>query len=499
MRLAKAVAVAAAVLVPIAAGAARKTVVIAVGDCQDPGLLTAARDFQELARPQLGAELLEPELVLRTVRPQAGRGVPELERQVEAARALLYSGENERGLDVVQDAIAELERASPVASPGPVLVRGLLLQAQLFRNLDRLRESAEAHRKVLRVEPGLRLDADQFPPSTLQAFDAVRRELLRGRRGTLLVEVIGEAPAAVFVDGREVGQTGQPLELPQGSYRVELVQANRVSFAHKVSVGRHERLRVDLDFEGSVAARAPLCVAEEHGAQRLASAVAAQRVVVVRDGAGRGNPPYWLGTLYEVRTTERVRNGGVRADQLRDLMLYLFTGKPELPAPPPVAAAPAPPPAPGPPLVEREPADASPARAREVELAPLAPGPAAAPAGRSEPTARVVSSVALGLGAALVASGVAAYLIGGDSRGRLAALRAGSGRLPDPGTAAYTEALTRLHEVDANLTLSLTLAGCGVGAALGGLLGLLLFPAQPVTLGAAPLVQGAQLTLTLPL
>jgi len=506
-----------------AAGAARKTVVVAAGDCGDPGLLGAARDFQELARTQVGADLLEAETVLRAVRPQASRGVPELERQVEAARALLYSGENERGLDMVQDARAELERASPLARPGPVLVQALLLEAQMLKNLDRWREFADAHRKVLKVEPRYAIDADQFPPSTLQAFEGVRRELAKGRRGTLLVEVLSGPSASVFIDGREVGTTGRGYDLPQGTYRVELVVGDRVSFAHKVALGRAERLQVDLDFEGSVAVRPPLCAGDDRGAQRLASSIAAQRVVVLRDGAGRGNPPYWLGTLYEVRTTERVRNGGVRADQLRDLMTYLFTGKPELPEerPLPTKVVVEAPPAPEPEAREPAAAEAPPERARRqpepATVTPPAraeappprsslPGALAAPppapavvaateAPRPVSVARAISWTALGVGAALAATGVVLHATWGTTaRDRLDFLRAHSagGRLPDPATApeAYAESLRVMSAVDTSTAVSLTLVGAGVGAAVGGLLGLVLFPPRTATVSLAPLVQG---------
>jgi hypothetical protein len=464
------------------ASAARKTVVIGAGDCRDPALLAAVKAFQDLARPQLGSDLLDPDTVLRAVRPQASRGVPELERQVETARALLYSGENERGLDMVQDALAELEKSSPLASPGPVLVQALLLEAQMLKNLDRPRDFAEAHRKVLRLDPAYRLDPDQFPPSTLQAFEVVRRELARGRRGSLQVDVTSGPAGTLYLDGRELGPTGRPLELPQGTYRVEVVLGDGVSFPHKVSLGKSERLKVSMDFEAAVATRAPLCVTDERGAQRLAATVAAQRVVVLRDGASRGGPAYWLGTLFEVRTTERVRNAGVRADQLQELMLYLFTGKPELPEeapppppPPPVVTAPPPVPQAAPELVGPTP----------VSLA------AAPPPG---PRPRVLPWVALGVGAALAATGLVLYLSAGGDRSRLDFLRAQSplGRLPDaPDLSA--EALATLQSTQSNLAASLTLVGCGVGAALAGVLGLVLFPDRPTALSLTPLPQGALL------
>jgi hypothetical protein len=491
---------AAVVLALPAAGTARRAevAVAGAGDCRAPGLQAVVHALEHQVSRAPDVTLLDPETALRSLRPRTARTVPALERQVEAARALLFGGESERGLDLVRDAIAELERASPLARPGPVLDRALLLEAQMLRNLGRDRESAEALRRVLRLQPRLELDRDEFPPSTLQALEAVRRELARARRGTLRVEVPSGPPAAVFLDGREVGRTGEVLDLQPGPYRVELALDERVSFVHRVTVGRQERLEVDLGFEARVAERPPLCAGDPAGATRLAGLLAAQRLLLVEAGAGPGE---WVVTLLEVRTGARVGQGAAQEADLPALAQRLLGPDPAAAAPPegaalaltegaaPGPAASPPPAAPSP----EAPALAGPdaPTALTLSLTPAATGPGPGPeAGPppSVPGARLAAFTALGAGGALVASAVAVALAGGASRAALSGALLPSGRFPEPGSPGHAPALAALHDTDLNLAISLTLAGTGLGAAVAGVVGLLLFPSggPSVRLGPAP-------------
>lgn len=471
------------VAVSTTAFAGKKTVVVGAGDCKDGVLLSAVKDFQDASRAQLKGELLEPEAVLRAVRPQATRSMDDISRQVDTARSLLYGGQNDRGLELVQDALTELERASPQARPWALTVNALVLQAQMLKNLDRPKEAAEAFRRVLRLESGFKLDPDNYPPSTVAALDGVRKELARAKKVTL--QVVATPPGAtVIIDGRELGKTPLKVELVPGGYRVALVLGDAVSFPHKVNLQRNETVQIDMGFEGAVAQQAPLCVSADadSAAISLASSIAAEQVVVLRNTAPRGNPPYVTGTLFEVGRAERVRNAGVRPEQLRDLMLYLFTGKPELTAPAPVVAEKAPEP-----VVERPAVVAPP-----PPVAPPLPSPEQTTAHATGPsTSRVVGFVALGAGAVLAVTGVVLYAaVGAADRTLLDQSRDASGRFGP----SFDQAV--LGRVDSNTTLSFALLGVGVGAALGGVLTLALFPGSHTTVAIAPTATGGALSVS---
>ena len=325
------------------ASAGDKTLVVGAGDCKDSVLLGGVRDFQDLAHGLLKANLIEHEDALKTVRPQPTRSLDDLVRQVEVARSLLFNAQNEKAAEVARDALAELDRSSPTGEPWPTIVAALMLSAQISKNLDHSKEMNEAFRRILRMDPTYQGDPNVWPPSTLRAFEAVRKELQRSKKGVLRVSSLGGGDASVFVDGREVGKTPLKLELPQGTYRLSLVAHDTVSFPRvvKLGLGREESVQVDMGFEGSLSAQVPLCMSgEDSGALKFATALGASQVVVVRNGAQKGNPPYLTGVLYQTDRGERVRNAGIRPEHIRDLMMYLFTGEPDISKEPPPLAVP---------------------------------------------------------------------------------------------------------------------------------------------------------------
>jgi hypothetical protein len=240
-------------------------------------------------------------------------------------------------------------------------------------------------------------------------------------------------------------------------------------------------------FEAGVAPQPPLCVTasdDDRLPLRLGPTVAAEQTVVVRNVAARGNPPYVTGALYDARG-ERVRNAGVRTEQLGDLVLYLFTGKPDIgaaPVVPPLAVVAAPP------------ATDRPALPR---LAPPEPpsAPAVGVAGSTAPYAwvRPASWVSLGVGVALGAAGGVVYALGEPDRAQLASLRqANGGRLPVDATAG----LALLDAAAANRAQALTLLGTGAGALVAGAVGLALFPAAEVRVAVGPTAAGAAVSLS---
>lgn len=467
-------------LVGGAAWAGKKTVVVGSGDCKDGILVSTIKDFHDLARGVVKSDLFEGDAVLRLVRPPPNRGVDDISRQVDTARSLLYSGQNERGLELATDALTDLERVSPQAHPWPVTLNALVLAAQMLKNLDRPRESADAFRRLLRIEPQYKLDPESYPPSTIQAFEAVRKELARVKKTSLQVNS-SPAGATVFLDGREVGRTPLKLDLPPGQFRLSLVSGDGLSFPRKVTAGRDEVVQVDMAFEGGVGLQPPLCVNstdDDRLAIRLASAVSADQVVVVRNAGARGNPPYLTGALYDARG-EKVRNAGVRPEQLRDLVMYLFTGKPDisaLPPPAPVKSADVP-------VAEPKAPEKT---AEKMATAPPTPPPAPAP---EVPVngPRIAGFVALGLGAALGVSGAVTLAVGGADRATLAQLRqANGGRLPTESAPA----LALIDLINRNQAVSWVLIGSGVGTAVAGLLAVVLFPQAPVVLSLSPTPQG---------
>lgn len=468
----------------MAAGAvaAPRTVVVAA-DCSDPALINAVRDFRIAAEPLLGSQLLESESVLDIVRPRPTRSLQDVERQVESARALFYGGQPERALELVDRALAELDRASPEAQPAPVIQQSLVLRALVLKALDRPKDMSDTLRRLARLDPAFKLDPDAHPPSAIAALEAVKKELARTKKTAFTVRVEAGPAATVFIDGHALGLTPLKLELTPGTYRVQLTAPGLVSFPHRVEVPRDTKLAVDLAFEGGVGQQAPVCLlpgTDEGAALKLGQLVTAERAIVLRNTAQAGAPTVISGALFELSSGKQERVAAVPPAHLGKLAAFLVTGQEQagLQLAPASAAATAP-------ALKETP----------VVFTPSPLGAGEAPAAPSR-AGRVASFTLLGVGGAAALSGVLVWAGGAESRRRLVGITRSDGTFFPSSTEAGREALGLLKTVDGINTATLGLVAGGAGAIIAGVVGLVLFPAAEATVVVAPSPGGASVQLS---
>lgn len=486
-------------LTALTARAEKKTVLVATGDCSDPVLVTSARDLRDAASKLLGPQLMEGEVVLDIVRPRPTRSVSELERQIDSARTLFYGGQPERAQELVDRALEELERASPEAKPWPATVNALVLKALIAKGAEKTKEMNDAFRRIARIDLSYKLDPDAYPPSAVSAFESVKKEVMKSKKLPVLLRP-ETGSAQVFVDGLALGQSPVTAMLLPGTYRVSMVQGTQVSFPHRIEIPRDLKLNVDLAFEGSVGTQPPLCLtgAAEGSAVKLAQLVAAERVIVLRNVAKRGEPPFLSGTVFDLATGKQEREGSVQPELIGNLATFLITGKDatgvQKPAPPVVAVKEPPPP----PKKDPEPVVAVKKDAPVADPDPALKAPDSTPpppaVSASPGTARTVSGVLIGAGGAAVLAGVIIFAVGGCDaqrcdRDRFAAIAPG-GMLPPATSSAGVEALELQGKIDANRTGSFALIGVGVGSAVAGIVGLAIFPSAPAQVTIAPTREG---------
>ncbi len=500
--------------------AGQKTMVLTAGDCSDAALISGAKDFRDATRKLVGGDVVEPEVVLDIVRPRPTRSVQDLERQIDSAKTLFYGGQNERALELIERALVELERAEPDARPWKVTENALVLEALVFKNLDRTKDMNEAFRRIVRINPTVKLDPEAHAPSTIAALDVVKREVARAKKVTLSVRVESGPVGSVAIDGQVVGVTPLKIDLLPGTYRVSLMNGPALSFPHRVELPRDSKLSVDLAFEGAVSRQLPLCMAgvDDGAALKLAQLVSAERLVVLRNQAKVGAPPYISGALYDVPSSRQERTGAVAPELIGNLATFVVTGREQAgvrrpdTAPEPIAAAELktfPSPAP---VKDSEPPKEAlvPSAPPPAPLLKSAPLPAPAPSPGFLSTGRVIGFVLIGLGvAASIGGGVSfgqplvwtdtepgsnALLIARPEE-RLAGIRA-QNPIPGSSSKAGREAIAidqHLHDMRA---LGISLIGGGVAAMITGVLAIIFFPPGAPTVSVAPTNGGASMSLS---
>ena len=260
-----------------------------------------------------------------------------------------------------------------------------------------------------------------------------------------------------------------------------------MSFPHRVELPRDTKLGVDLAFEGALGLQAPLCLSglDDGAAVKLAQLVTAESVIILRNTAKPVAPPFISGSVYDLSSGQQERTASVTPDLIARLATFLITGKdqvgvqrpsaPNLEAKDPIAVlepAKVPPPAPQPIVDAKQPTfDVS----------------------QGVSAGRVTSFALLGVGAAGVLAGVLAWSSGEEGRARLVNITRADGRLPLASLPVGEEALRRMREADTTQAVSFTLIGGGAGAIVGGVLGVLLFPASTGHLAVTPTASGASM------
>ncbi|HEX5749522.1 MAG TPA: PEGA domain-containing protein [Archangium sp.] len=324
-----------------AAGAAPRRVVVSSGDCRDAELSGHTKAFYDRLVSRPGENVLGAAEFAERLFPQPSGSFEDIKRQLEAAQGQFYEARHAKAAQAIDEVLRQVTRLPPGEGRWKLYVDTQLLLAMNQRALGKVKESDDAFRNVLRLEPEYALDPDYYTPSTRQAFDKLRRELARGRKVKLSVKS-NLSPSEVFLDGRSVGQTPLVLEVPAGTYDLSVKKGEALSFPRQLPVqGVETPVLVDLAYEGAVSASPFPCLASDgegetelSHAVRLGGTLGVEEVIVVRlEGASSG--PKWLAaTVLNVEGGQKLREGGVKAqgldapsESLSALVDFVTTGK----------------------------------------------------------------------------------------------------------------------------------------------------------------------------
>ena len=454
------------------AAAATRTLSLAAGSCRDTDLVQAQAAFSDVLKGRLLADAVDPRALLAEKKPAAPLSLAELQRLVEVANSRFYAGQHEAALAQVKEAVEALERTPPSARNWKLLASGRVLQSLVLKATGKKEPAAEAFRRLLRVAPAHALDANEYSPSTIAAFEAVRKEL-KGAKKTA-VSIVSQPPGAeVFLDGAPVGTTPFTGAFPPGSYSVSILSAAGSSFPRTLKVERAAAsVEVDLGFEASVAPQLPLCV-EGVGegavvrAVKLGALAGADLVVLLRLAPRAGQPDWLEAVLFDVSKGTQVRAGGMRLVASRQqgaldaLAAYVLTGQGHsavtVDGPKAVSVAAAPPPA------AAETAAAHPERAERVEGSVVPPpAPAVATSAPRPPLGRILGFSLMGAGILTTGAGLIVYGEGAKNRDLLYALSDPQGNIPPDGAQGHDEAAALVPKVGGNdVATALLCAGGG--------------------------------------
>lgn len=291
-----------------------RSALVAAGHCENAELLDWSKQLAALLRDREELSLVDGEEVLKRLPAATPRPASELERQLEAAARLYFQGGHASADQRVVDALADVQQLKPGPTRWRLYARGLLLRALILRARNLPAEAAEQFRRVLRVDPSHRLDADYFPPTAREDFNRLRRKLRSQPKRTLALTSTPSG-AAIFVDGLDLQRsTPATLELVAGRYSVSVSKGDRSSFSRFVDLPASSSLHLDLEFEGAVTPGLVPCLRDEEEELRVRNAAKLGRwlgvdrilLIAARDNVLRGD-------VIQVDTEKRLREAEVSA------------------------------------------------------------------------------------------------------------------------------------------------------------------------------------------
>jgi len=397
-------------LTPTGSAAAETFAVVAVGDPPggpDGDLAELTHQLRSACRDRVGNVLDVPSMQARLRGQSEGATLSELDRAYGGALAVYQNGEFESALRTLQAIVQDIEALPEGREPYQQWIRASLRLAHAAATIGRHDVADAAITKLLRIEPNLRADPDQYSPTYRRRMDELRARVRSMPQRRVTVVANGRA-GHLFVDGRPSGTTPMTLFLPAGRYRIGGATGLLRVPSFQVDVTEEDRTVV-LDFETAEAIRMTagpgLVLPMARRAEGLIRAGAWLDVdkLIVASRAVEGDAPFLVGGIYDVRRGALLREGSVRtvagsvpSANIGALAAFLLTGaqQKEVRARPPEAlvatprdeardevapragavAVPSPPPATAPP-----PAAPSPTASSPTASSPTASSPTVAP------------------------------------------------------------------------------------------------------------------------
>jgi hypothetical protein len=321
--------------------AAESFAVVAVAGPPGPGpeLSELTQQLRLVVAERASGVLSTNELRERMTGQTSSATLGELDRAYAGALARYQNGDFEGSVRTLRAVVEDLERLPPGQEAFNQWTRAVLRLARSEQTLGRGGQARELLVRLVRANPGVKVDLTDYPPSFLKQVEELKAHVAKLPKHTLTVNATAKG-AKVFVEGREVGVTPLTLDLPAGRYRVSgLVQSLHVPTV--IADLTAEAQSVMLNFALADALRPGsgpgLALPETDRATKIVACGAWLGVdkLLAAQLLNDGGVEYLSATLFDVRRGMLLREGRVRlnardapAGSLTALAAFLISGQP---------------------------------------------------------------------------------------------------------------------------------------------------------------------------
>jgi PEGA domain len=205
----------------LAARAAESVGVVAVAEPPGPSpeLAELTHQLRSVVAEKTTGVLEASELRERMTGQTSSATLAELDRAYAGALATYQNGDFDGAVRTLRAVIQDLDKLPAGNEMFAQWSRAMLRLARSEQTLGHGAEAKEILERLVRANPTIKVDVNQYPPSFVRQVDEVRGQISVLKKHRLSVSATAKG-AKVFVEGREFGTSPLAVELPPGKYRV---------------------------------------------------------------------------------------------------------------------------------------------------------------------------------------------------------------------------------------------------------------------------------------
>jgi hypothetical protein len=194
-----------------------------------------ARQLRQEVLQGLATSLRQHQIAVLLPSPPKDNTPTEIARLLEQAKTHSEQFQEAEALQVLKEAEDRFRETVAGWVKIDALVQVLLTKAKLLADLKQAKALEVELSRLIALDPDHTLDAGRFPPPVIRSFKRLKSKLLR-QRATLEV-VTDPEDQPVWVDGRPLGRSPEPIEVIAGEHFVVAGPEGAVGRAVEVSVG----------------------------------------------------------------------------------------------------------------------------------------------------------------------------------------------------------------------------------------------------------------------
>lgn len=319
--------------------AARRTMVVAAGQCDGADVVEGAKLLTNSLKSRIGDGVADLSQWTNLLGRGPSTSLGQLKEWLDSIQLDYNQAAYGSALAKATRLLDDVQWLPPSPERWNIHARALRLMAQIQLALKRKKEAMESLGRIFRSSPDYPVPGENEAPAHFRTLFEKIQQGEDDRKPVALKVLSRPSGAQVWLDGNPLGKTPFEQDVTPGTYQLLLGSPDAYSLPHVLHLESNTRVDIDWAFERLIDLKHPPCVQEGEGKrsaevfQKLGKALQVDELIVVRTEWHQIGPSWLTATRLQVSPYKKVSSAGMRMDkgqpvlQLNDLADFLVTGK----------------------------------------------------------------------------------------------------------------------------------------------------------------------------